>query len=400
MTHLSQTLSKLASAQTCSGCTACYAICPKRAISFVQNDEGFRFPQIDASLCVGCGACERVCPVLHPAESREPLVCYAAYTRDEKLRLASSSGGLFTEFAKPILENGGVVFGCRLNESLVAEHTKVDSLEGLAALRGSKYVQSDLKDTFREAKAELQAGRQVLFSGTPCQIAGLNHYLNRDYPNLITLEVICHGAPSPAVFEKFKVETERAYGSTVSHLSFRKKEPSWRRSKLEWQFDGNRSQQEDLYANPYIRAFLSDVSLRSSCYLCSAKGGKSRADVTLGDFWGIETVCPDLDDDKGISAVLLHTQKAQTLWAEIAAGVVSREVALGDVTRGNPAYYRPVAQPKGRGYFMAHFRDASIASVYTRSAFGPWYIRIARRLLSLPKRVLRKVYHLLKGMTK
>lgn len=397
MSDAVKSLPQLAPVQTCSGCTACFAACPVQAITLVPNDEGFRYPQIDAARCVGCKACERVCPVLHPAEVAPNPLCYAARTQDESVRMASSSGGLFTEFAKVILAAGGVVFGCRLNEDLVAEHVQVDSLEGLAALRGSKYVQSDLKETFREAKALLQSGREVLFSGTPCQIAGLNGFLKKAYPNLLTVSVICFGAPSPAVFEKIKAEVEARSGKKVSQIFFRRKKDSWRRSLLEWRFADAEIKQEDLYQNPYINVFLDRLALRPSCYQCCAKAGRSRADVTLGDFWGIETVCPELDDDKGISAVILHTPRAKEIWSCISSALLMQEVTFEELTRGNPFFLRSVDRPSARERFMASFRSSPLKMLHRRCAFGPWYLRAVRFLIALPIRVLRKVCRLLKG---
>ena len=199
----------------------------------VADHEGFLRPQIDASKCVQCHACERACPVLHPSEPDTSPTCYAARTKDDALRLASSSGGIFTELARPILAKGGVVFGCVWEKpALVAIHAKAETEDELAAMRGSKYVQSDLRDTYREAKAELQKGREVLFSGTPCQIAGLNKYLGKSYDNLLTVEIICHGVPSPAVFEKYKQELVKRFGATLVSIAFRNKFYSWRRCSL------------------------------------------------------------------------------------------------------------------------------------------------------------------------
>ena len=251
----------LASVAQCSGCTACKAACPKQAIAMVADHEGFLRPQIDASKCVQCHACERVCPVLHPSEPDTSPTCYAARTKDDVLRLASSSGGIFTELARPILAKGGVVFGCVWEKpALVAIHAKAENEDELAAMRGSKYVQSDLRDTYREAKAELQKGREVLFSGTPCQIAGLNKYLGKSYDNLLTVEIICHGVPSPAVFEKYKQEL-----GNPTTVNFKDKAESWHNPTFSWKSSNGETSREKLYANAYALAFLRDFCLRPSC---------------------------------------------------------------------------------------------------------------------------------------
>lgn len=382
----------LAAVAQCSGCTACKAACPKQAISMVADHEGFLRPQIDAEKCVQCHACERACPVLHPGEPDATPTCYAARTKDDALRMASSSGGLFTELARPILAKGGVVFGCVWEKpALVAIHAKAETEDELAAMRGSKYVQSDLRDTYREAKAELQKGREVLFSGTPCQIAGLNKYLGKSYDNLLTVEIICHGVPSPAVFEKYKQELMKRFGASPVSIAFRNKSYSWRRFSLVSTYADTSENREDLYTDPYVKAFLRDFCLRPSCYNCQAKCGRSRADITIADFWGIEKVCPELDDDRGTSAVLLHSEKTTQIWKALHE-VEYKPVSLDEVLVGNPSYIRSVAQPKNRDYFMRHFRKArKLDCLVQRCQNGPWVTWMARRGLSKAKRIVKKV---------
>ena len=377
----------LASVVQCSGCTACKAACPKQAITMVADHEGFLRPQIDAEKCVQCHACERACPVLHPTEPNASPTCYAARTKDETLRIVSSSGGIFTELARPILAKGGVVFGCVWEKpALVAIHAKAETEDELAAMRGSKYVQSDLRDTYREVKAELQKGRAVLFSGTPCQIAGLNKYLGKSYDNLLTVEIICHGVPSPLVFEKYKQEL----GLPIT-VNFKDKAESWHNPTFSWTSSNGETSREKLYANAYALAFLRDLCLRPSCYDCQAKGGRSGADITIADFWGIEKVCPELDDDRGTSAVLLHTPKGHQMW-EALQGVEYKSVVFDDVLMGNPSYIRSVVQSKNRDYFMCRFcKSRKLDALVRRCQNGPWVIWMARRCLGKAKRIVKKV---------
>lgn len=377
----------LASVAQCSGCAACKAACPKQAISMVADHEGFLSPQIDAEKCVQCHACERACPVLHPSEPDATPTCYAARTKDGALRMVSSSGGIFTELARPILAKGGVVFGCVWEKpTLVAIHAKAETEDELTAMRGSKYVQSDLRDTYREAKAELQKGRAVLFSGTPCQIAGLNKYLGKSYDNLLTVEIICHGVPSPAVFEKYKQEL----GQPIT-VNFKDKTESWHNPTFSWKSSNGNASREKLYANAYALAFLRDFCLRPSCYDCQAKGGRSKADITIADFWGIEKICPELDDDRGTSAVLLHSKKGLQMW-EALQGVEYKSVSFDDVLMGNPSYIRSVAQPKNRNLFMRRFRKIrKLDTLVCRCQNGPRVIWMARRCLGKAKRIVKKV---------
>lgn len=206
----------------CTGCMACVNACAHHAIRIIADKEGFDRPVIDETLCVDCGLCAKTCPVNHHPLANEPKEIYSGWSSDEAVRINSSSGGAFTEIARPVLEDGGVVFGCALNDKLQAEHIYVETLEDLEnKLRGSKYVQSRIGNTYAQAKNFLRQGRKVLFSGTPCQIAGLKNYLRRDYDNLITVDLICHGVPSPMLFEDYKKFIQKHENMKLTKVSFR-----------------------------------------------------------------------------------------------------------------------------------------------------------------------------------
>lgn len=362
-------LPTLAPIEICSGCTACKAICPRDAIAMVADEEGFLRPQVDAIKCVGCHFCERACPALHPGESDPSPTCYAAYTKDENLRLKSSSGGIFTELARPIIESGGVVFGCAWKRpQLVAIHAKAETMDELAAMRGSKYVQSDLRETFREAKAALQAGRQVLFSGTPCQIAGLNAFLGKMYVNLLTVEVICHGAPSPKLFARYKGEVIKRAGrqSAPIDVSFREKGGGWRHRGITLLFADGTLHREPEERNGYLKAFLGRMMLRPSCYVCMATNGRSGADITLGDFWGIENVCPSMDDNRGITLILVHTKRGSSCMTETIARVALVEVPWQQAVAANPSYCAPRSMNPKRKRFMRLLTHSDVDCAYLK----------------------------------
>ncbi len=383
---------ELAAKNLCSGCSACFAVCPKDAIEMCPDEHGFLHPCIDAAKCISCGLCEKICPVLHPGKPDANPTAYAARTKDLALRLASSSGGIFTELAKTVLAKGGVVFGCILEKGTVkAIHAKAESLDELAAMRGSKYVQSDLRGTLREAKAELEKDRAVLFSGTPCQIAGLHAFLGRTHDNLLTVEVICHGTPAPEVFEKFKREEERRANSALMTIAFRNKTYSWKRCSLVSSFADTNEHWVDLYSHPFMKAFLADLCLRKSCHACQSREGRSGADFTIADFWGIENVSPELDDDKGTSLVICHTEKAREIWAAVSDALDVRKVACAEAVKFNPSYHRNPLVPRRRDWFMTHYKTASShASCATYAIRGNWCLWMARRVLGKIKRKIAK----------
>lgn len=218
----------------CCGCSACVQVCPKQCISMSADNEGFLYPQIDTAICIDCGLCEKVCPVINQNEPREPLAVYAANNNNEDIRLKSSSGGIFTLLAEQIISEGGVVFGARFNENWEVVHDYTEAIEGLEPFRGSKYVQSIIGDNFIKAKQFLTDGRKVLFSGTPCQIAGLKKFLRKEYENLLTVEVVCHGVPSPMVWRDY-LDYKRAKRAAGKNSVSKSAMPPLRRPKIRFQ---------------------------------------------------------------------------------------------------------------------------------------------------------------------
>lgn len=291
----------------CCGCAACVQRCPKRCIAFKADSEGFLYPSVDTARCVECGVCEQVCPVLHPGSSRQPQACYAAAHIDTAVRYASSSGGVFTALAASVLSSGGVVFGARFAADWSVEHAYTETQEGLSAFRGSKYVQSRIGDSYRQAESFLKEGRVVLFTGTPCQISGLRRYLRKDYERLLTMDFICHGVPSPLVWHHYlQAVRPESSGASLRDISFRDKVHGWHRYSMTIRYD-YATVSHPFLEDPYMRGFLFNLFLRPSCYACVVKSGSSGADLTIGDFWSIGHYHPELDDDGGMSSILVHT---------------------------------------------------------------------------------------------
>ena len=354
----------------CCGCTACVSICPKQCITMREDEEGFLYPVVDSSHCIDCNLCKKVCPELYPKEMREPLHVYAAKHKNEQVRLASSSGGIFTLLAEKIIDEGGVVFGVRFNNNWDVVHDYTETMEGLAVFRGSKYVQSYMGDCYLKAKSFLEQGRKVMFTGTPCQIAGLKNFLRKDYDNLLTVDVVCHGVPSPKVWQVYLDEIARKGGKNsvlshpivekteINHIDFRSKSIGWKKfsfaltlSKATADGEKNTVLLSSIFTeNPYMNAFLSNLSLRPSCYDCPAKAGKSGSDITIADFWGIEDVLPEFDDDKGISLVLSYSEKGGRWLAGLDCECI--EVDYRSAQRMNPLISSSVSKPINRAFFF------------------------------------------------
>ena len=300
----------------CCGCSACANVCPRGCISMQADSEGFLYPVVNEEACIDCGLCEQVCPLRYKPQQHDLLAVYGAKNKNNAVRFASSSGGIFSLAAEIVLAQGGVVFGAALDENLQVRHIKIENIDELAKLRGSKYVQSVLANCFMQARRLLRTGRQVLFSGTPCQIAGLKKYLVKDYTNLWTIDVVCHGVPSPKVYQKHLRELSAQAGEPVTAVRFRDKGKGWKNGETlfltEHQRMGNSKRQE-----PYMRLFLNNISIRPSCEQCAFNNRRSQADITIADYWGIDKQFPEFDDDKGVTLVLINSSKGMELFEQI-----------------------------------------------------------------------------------
>ncbi|MBQ9648982.1 MAG: Coenzyme F420 hydrogenase/dehydrogenase, beta subunit C-terminal domain [Prevotella sp.] len=314
--------------EECCGCSACEQTCPKHCITLLPDKEGFWYPQIDLQNCIDCHLCEKVCPVINQQEERTPLEVYAAYNRDEYIRTKSSSGGMFTLVAERIINSGGIVFGVKFDEKWNVVFSYTDTLEGLENFRGSKYVQAALGNTFHNVEEFLKQGKPVLFTGTPCQVSGLKCYLRRDYENLLTIDLICEGVPSPKVWKKYLTEEVSRICQDVYHIpedevaiksiSFRNKSGGWKQFAFALSLE-NKLNKKPLasYINrnsAYLQAMFRYLDLRPICYECPFKSCKSHSDVTIADYWGIQVLHPEMDDDKGTSMVYLNTQKGKDVF--------------------------------------------------------------------------------------
>ena len=365
----------------CCGCSACSQACPKQCIIMVNDEEGLLYPQIDIDTCINCNKCERVCPIINQNSAQKPIVAYAAKNKNDQIRLISSSGGIFTLLAEKTINNNGVVFGAKFNNKWDVIHDYTEKLDGIGAFRGSKYVQSQIGDNYKKVQKFLQEGREVLFSGTPCQIAGLHRFLNKTYHNLITIDTICHGVPSPMVWQKY---IQQYHQKQITDISFRDKTNGWKNYEFVIASNQHTIIREKRVNNVFMNLFLSDLCLRPSCSNCPAKNGSSHSDITIADFWGVEHEIPIFDDDKGCNLVLINSIKGADIFNSLDCKKV--ETNFENAIKYNTSYNKSVNEPKYRTYFFKNFH---------KKGFAIYDIIQHKQRLSLMQRIASRIKHLI-----
>lgn len=379
------------SESTCTGCSACFNSCKVDAISMRADDEGFLYPSIDSQKCVNCGACKGVCPSIKnnlcASDGASEKRAYHYSTTDKTLLKKSSSGGAFQVLARYVLQSGGVVYGAAFDENFRVKHIAVTDIDHLETIMGSKYVQSEMGTTYSDVQNALNIGKMVLFSGTPCQINGLAAYLKKAYSNLYLVDFICHGVPSPEVWKKYLEEKEREFGGKVTSVSFRDKRIGWKEFGTAIAFENGKEFFEPHYTDPYMRAFISDLILRKSCYTCTHKGNNRASDITMGDFWGCEKEYPELFQKDGSSLLITNTKKGHRLITDLVDSTSFDTVETEKALANNPAYFRPVTAHKNRDIFYAHFRKKRSISQYCAKNLLPRF----------SERVVRKIKHIISG---
>ncbi|WP_455544269.1 Coenzyme F420 hydrogenase/dehydrogenase, beta subunit C-terminal domain [Intestinibacter sp.] len=347
--------------EDCTGCHGCYNICPKKCITMEFDEEGFLYPSINIEKCIGCNLCEKVCPIIHTVEVKNEPIAVGCYNRDEKIRMESSSGGIFTLIGELVINSGGVVFGASFDENYNVEHTYVDNINDLSKFRGSKYVQSTIGNTYKEAKEFLEQGRKVLFTGTPCQIGGLKRYLNKDYDNLICQDIVCHGVPSVYVWEHYKEYISE--GKNLVDVNFRNKSTGWKTYSLKFDFDDGTSYQDIGNENSYIKGFVRNFYLRPSCYNCRYKTLHRESDITLADFWGIEANLPEFDDNKGTSLIFINSDKGKQIFKHIEDNIVHKNIDIEKSVMFNPSAFESSKYTKKREYFYKKYKNIKFDSL-------------------------------------
>lgn len=352
----------------CTGCGACVESCPKKCMKLVANAQGFLYPVIDKDFCVHCGMCKKICPLNNGHNAQVPLAMYATRTNNRNYLDNSSSGGVFSELASSVLKNNGVVFGAAFSNKFEVEHIFITDISDLHLLQGSKYVQSKLANSYVSVLNFLKANRIVLFSGTPCQIAGLKAFLKHDYANLICIDFVCHGVPSPYVWQDYfakYIKPKMKFKNECYKISFRDKETGWFKfsfSVKDIVHNNSYVLKETVVDNLYLKGFVSNLYLRKSCYQCHFKSLSSKSDITLADSWGIEKIFDDMTDDRGISSVIINSEKGKDVFEK--CGLSCRQISYEFVTKHNPSIGMSVKETKGVTTFWKNFDTMGFDAIF------------------------------------
>lgn len=355
--------------KNCSGCGLCSKICPKKAITMKKDEFGFLYPEIDQSLCINCGLCKKRCSYQNDNKPHQPQKCYIAASKDNELKSKSASGGIFGSIAKTFILSNGIVYGCSFekdNQKLWAKHIRVDNIEELYKLQGSKYVQSILYDIFELVKQDLISNRKVLFSGTPCQVAALKNYVKDiNNENLYTIDLICHGTPNLSFFQDYIALLENKYNCVITDFVFRDKSKGW---SLKGRIDfikAGKKRSKYIYANlsSYYNLFLNAKTYRENCYSCKYAGNNRVGDLTIGDFWGAKVEHAKILDNsehikekRGISCVLQNSEKGCNLLNRSLEDIEMYESSLEKISRHNGQLIKPCKKSEDREEILNDYK--------------------------------------------
>lgn len=383
--------------EECYGCTACYSICPQKAISMDCDDEGFAYPHVNQSLCISCGKCLQVCPRRIARSDFSPVSIYGIKHPDENVRKSSSSGGAFTCIAQWIESQGGTIYGVTYDEKFRAVHRSSDDMGGWHDFRKSKYMQSNLGNTFRDVYNDLKLGKWVLFSGTPCQVDGLQYFLRgTNTENLLTCDIVCHGTPSPKIWSDYLRFLEKNRRAKISSVDFRdKSKQGWHDSTLTIRdVYGNTLLEEKQNKNCFFLLFFNHLILRPSCHECKYANLSRPGDFTLGDYWGIEKHFPHFDDNKGVSLLMCNSLKATQVWDNIKSSVMSIQLDASQCLQ--PNLCAPASSSNRRNIFWEDYRKNGFVFAARKQGLlpQPKYIIYKHRIRILLSRIKQRIVKL------
>jgi len=389
----------------CVGCSACANICTVGAIKMAPDDEGFLYPNINMLLCISCGKCIKVCQVKNKPALNHTKEAYAGIHKDKDILMKSSSGGAFTAIAQAVLENHGSVFGVGSDLSHCAVHVCAESLDELKNIHGSKYMQSNIQTSYCQIKQRLESGSTVLFSGTPCQVAGLYLFLEKPYKNLITVDLICHGVPSARMFLDYKENLEKRLGGFITSYKFRHKEkkPNRYMGMVTYKKKGKLKKTPVYWlTDSYNYYFMNGDILRKSCYSCQYAVENRVADITIGDYWGVEKLHPDINKDFGVSLLLINTEKAQEWLSNIEKYINLTPTTLSNVYKNNAQLRHPTRESRIRDELFTLWHNGGYVQIdkrfkkQNRSNYSViWRYKLLKmispNIKSKIKKVLRKI---------
>lgn len=351
--------------EDCCGCNACAAVCPKQAITMVEDECGFRFPQVNQEVCVKCGSCQHVCCIQNAADLHEPIKTFAGTYRNAEISANSASGGIFAAIASAVINDGGVVYGSTYNDKFDVEVIAVDHIKNLHRLQGSKYVQSSMNMSYEDILADLKCGKQVLFCGVPCQVEALKRFLKHPYENLLLVDIVCHGVPSGKMLKDYLAFLEDKKKMEISSISFRTKEKGQNTyGEIAYRQVNHTGEiayrQEPLvsYKSSYYKLFLNCQTFRESCYKCKFAGTSRPGDISLCDYWGIDEEHKEFEKQvkcagfAGISAIMLNTKKGEQFYKTIEDSILCIESAVEKVAAHNPQLQYPSLRTKERAIVM------------------------------------------------
>ena len=339
----------------CCGCHACYNACSQHAIEMKYDKEGFLYPKISEENCIQCDKCKAVCPILHKPEVNQLEAAYGCCAKDQEERDSSSSGGVFSVIARAVLSNGGVVCGAAYDDDLKVFHKIITKETELLDLKETKYVQSRTGDSYQIIKDYLLEGRYVLFSGVPCQVAGLKSFLGRDYDNLLCIDLICHGVPSLLIWSQYL--TEVSDGSPVRKVTFRNKTKGISNITVDYYLEDHQIIQENYSESLYMKGFLQNLFVRSSCFQCEFKGTKRCSDITIGDFWAMKEYHPDQYQETGTSAVIIHSEKGKGFFSKVYNQMNVVEATVKEIACWNECLLRSVSENPKRELFYSQLKQ-------------------------------------------
>ena len=392
---------ELADRKKCTGCTACQSACSSDCIEMKADSHGFTFPVINRNKCIECRKCEKACPVLNlEGLPDQNTIAFAAYSLNCELREKSSSGGIWGELAKEILNRHGHVYGAAYDRDYSVKHICVTNVSDLHKLQGAKYSQSELAGIFKEIKVKLEMGILILFSGTPCQTAGLKMYLNKEYDHLICVDFVCHGVPSPMAWKQYVLYRAREdnHGELPLSVNMRSKETGWSRYQYSnvYLYGNNSMYSKKSTEDLFMKLFTGDFINRESCAACQFKGYDRVSDITLGDFWGVWDIAPEMDDNEGTSLVLIHSDKGVDIYESLSDRIKCRRITLEQASRQNPSLIQSSDSKKERKKVLDEISSGNMKDINRLLDSTDGRLRISmiqRNISACVRRAVHRISH-------